>query len=335
MVVKRARKTMPEFLQRSFTDAIDEGRVTLPRKLTYQQFAEIACLILLVVTSACHQVPAARFQVAWERDVPYATRANRTLYLDIARPCDASAPVPGVLLLHGGAWRNNDRTMMSNFASALASLGYIAVAIDLRKSTDRDGGFPAAVNDALAALRYMQEHADRSGLDPNRIAVLGESSGGHTALMTAYRTSEQGAPASSPVQAVIGLMAPADLELLYCDNPYGFAHSWLRDLLGVSPAENSDTYRAASPLGLARPGLPPTLLIHGDHDGLVSIRHAEILSDRLLQAGNRCWFARVRGGTHCTVGLARSQEGARYLPVITQFLENVFPGATPSGVEAR
>ncbi len=317
------------FLQSSMNFASEESRVALLRKSIQRSFAGIACLCLLGATSACHQAPAARFQVTWERDLPYASRADRTLYLDIARPRDARVPVPGVLLLHGGAWQSNDRRMMSKLASALASLGYVAVAIDLRKSIDHDGDFPAAVEDALAALRFMRERADRCGLDPHRVAVLGESSGGHTALMAAYGTYEQDAAAPSPVQAVIGLMAPADLELLYRDNPHGSGHAWLRDLLGASPAENHEAYRAASPVDLAKPGLPPTLLIHGDRDGIVSIRHAEVLRDRLSQAGDRCWFARVSGGTHSVVGLFRSAEGARYLPVITQFLASVFPEATP------
>lgn len=308
--------------------------------MTDRRQALPSCVLLIAATTACHQPPAARFQVAWQRDLAYAARAERTLYLDIARPCDVSAPVPGVLLLHGGAWRYNDRAAMSNLAAALASMGYVAAAADLRKSTESDGHFPAAVEDALAALRFLRERATDLGLDADRIALLGESSGGHTALMAAYgiaaggglsRADAPGAADSqnhSPVQAVIGLMAPTDLAMLYDDNPYGFGRAWLRDLLGESCTENPTHYRDASPVHRVRADLPPTLLIHGDRDGIVSIRHAEALAERLEQAGVRCWIARRGGGTHSVVGLFRSSEGGRYLPTITQFLATVFPDKT-------
>jgi acetyl esterase/lipase len=151
-------------------------------------------------------------------------------------------------------------------------------------------------------VRWVRHHAARYNVDPERIALLGRSAGGHLALLAAYAPNDPRLPSScapeppvgsgggsdSRVQAVIGLYAPADLV-------WGYRHpanpgvidssSVLRAFLGGSPETAPQAYDAASPIHHVGPNTPPTLLLHGRMEALVSPLHSERLAERLQTAG--------------------------------------------------
>jgi acetyl esterase/lipase len=210
----------------------------------------------------------------------YAERDGQPLKLDLYRPLQARGPVPGVLVIHGGSWQGGDQTQLAALNSYLAARGYLVAAITYRLAPAHP--FPAAYNDVRDALAFLRANAPDLGLDPSRLALLGRSAGGQLALLAAYR-------ADPPVRGVVSFYGPTDLRWGYANPGNSLvidSQGTLRAYLGGNPDEVGAQYDAAAPIGFVGPHSPPTLLIHGARDELVSVRHAEFLAER-LRANNR------------------------------------------------
>ena len=103
----------------------------------------------------------------------YAQIGKRALNLDIYRPVEATGQLPGVVIVHGGAWRYFNRTVATGFARLLASHGFAAATVDYRLSDE--AGWPACLQDVKASVRWLRANARRFNLDPLRIGAVGDS----------------------------------------------------------------------------------------------------------------------------------------------------------------
>ncbi|QDU41328.1 Carboxylesterase NlhH [Maioricimonas rarisocia] len=234
--------------------------------------------------------------------VPYARYGDRTLELDLFTPADVEKPRPAIVVVHGGGWKNGDRSKFRRLALELAACGYVTAAISYRLSGEAP--FPAAIHDCKAAVRYLRANAAELKIDPDRIGVVGGSAGGHLAALlgTSHGVEElEGngghAKASSRVQAVAVMGGPVDLESEH------FVHRSLRRqgtsanaFLGGNYEEAGDTYRAASPIRYLEAGDPPFLLIDGGLDR-PGERYAAFIP-RADEAGIRTQFVVVQHGEH-------------------------------------
>ena len=90
-----------------------------------------------------------------------------------------------VIMVHGGAWTSNDRHSPHVVCRALAKAGYRVFSLDFRDG--RNGKHPCAVQDITAGIRYVRARAVDFGIDADRIAMIGSSSGGHLALLSAIQ----------------------------------------------------------------------------------------------------------------------------------------------------
>ena len=99
----------------------------------------------------------------------------------------APRPRPVVVDVHGGAWAARDRTLGEAYNMAVAKAGFVVVAVDFRDG--RQAKHPAAVNDIVEAVSWVRSAADLD-IDPDRLALIGSSSGGHLALHTALTEVE-------------------------------------------------------------------------------------------------------------------------------------------------
>ena len=221
-------------------------------------------------------------RVTIEEGVVVGTTGRRDLKADIYIPPGRPTSAPGVLLVHGGAWREGDRSQLRGYGILLGRLGYVCVACEYRLSGEAQ--WPAHIHDVKAALRWMRANSARLGVDPARIAVEGNSAGGHLALMVAGTPNlpefegEGGNPGvDTSVAACIAFYAPA--ELVRRNTPIDVE----RELMG--PGASDEAYRAASPLTYARADFPPTLLMHGGNDELVSERESVKMYEALRKAG--------------------------------------------------
>jgi acetyl esterase len=100
-------------------------------------------------------------------------------------PAEARALRGGaaVVDVHGGAWARMDRTLGERYCNAVAAAGFVVVAIDFRDG--RVARHPAAVLDVADAVRWVRQQAGELAIDPQRVALMGSSSGGHLALHAA------------------------------------------------------------------------------------------------------------------------------------------------------
>lgn len=153
---------------------------------------------------------------------------------------------------------------------------------------------PDAYSDVSRAIRHIRLHADEYGIDPSRIGVTGGSAGGHLSLMLGL-DADNGEPgaedpvmrASNHVAAVVAYYPPVDLRNMTGPNDRFPALEF--------PREQADE---VSPLLYADPEDPPVLLIHGDADGLVNIRHSENMFSELQEQEVTSEFITIEGGEH-------------------------------------
>jgi len=206
--------------------------------------------------------PTVRFDVLRDRRV--RLRDGTTLGLDVYRP-SGSALHPTIVTIYGGAWRFGKRADMAKIDEAYAARGYTVVAIDYRHVPRYR--YPTQIDDVRDALATIARNATRWHVDRNRVALFGRSAGAELALLAAYE------PAPLHVRAVVGYYSPTDLVAGFEVPPRpdpADVRFILSSYLGAPPAERRAAYRAASPLAHVRTGLPPTFLIVGLHDSLIT-----------------------------------------------------------------
>src|SRR4051794_30454997 len=203
------------------------------------------------------------------RNQVFVERDSGPLAADVYRPHGAG-PFPGMLVVHGGAWRIGARIDLAALAQKLAENGYTAVAIDYRLAPTYK--FPAQIHDCQAAVRWMRSHASELKIDPTRIGGFGYSAGGH--LVTLLGTlddkelREPGLPANAPsarLQVVVAGGAPCDFRALPGDSER--VAFWLGGTRDKLPNE----YRDASPASFITADDPPMYFFHGQQDMLVPV----------------------------------------------------------------
>jgi acetyl esterase len=158
--------------------------------------------------------PAAPYEVE-ELDVPFARPDGQELLARIYRPKgDPVAPLTALVDVHGGAWSRGDRTTGEHHGRALAASGLVVVSLDFRQGGDHK--HPAASADVAAGVRYVRAHSVRLGVDPRRVGLVGSSSGGHLAMLTAVKP---GAPeyGGTPIVRPDGSLdaSPADESVAF------------------------------------------------------------------------------------------------------------------------
>jgi acetyl esterase/lipase len=204
----------------------------------------------------------------WCADVVYGTagQGGRDLMLDMysGKPGERS---PGIVFIHGGGWQGGHRYELVRQAVEMAGSGYVTATIDYRLSGEAH--WPAALEDAKCAVRWLREHADEIGVDPRRIAVAGSSAGGHLAALAALTPGRfEGAGGwpgvSSEVQAAV-LFAPAlDLRTAAVSDS-------LRPLVDAFLGNHVDVATEASPISHVTRACPPVLTRVGDQDELTPV----------------------------------------------------------------
>lgn len=131
--------------------------------------------------------PAAKFALTVSELEYRRTAKGRSLMARIYQPA-GPGPFPVVLDLHGGAWNAKDRHAEEPFDRAIAAAGALVVAVDLTLAPEAP--YPACVQDASYALRWLKANAKRWNGDASRIGLFGSSSGGHVAELLALRPND-------------------------------------------------------------------------------------------------------------------------------------------------
>jgi acetyl esterase/lipase len=209
------------------------------------------------------------------------------LKLDLVCPAKGDGPFPAVVVIHGGAWRMGQKSLMRGMLMQFARRGYAAIAPQYRfcpKDT-----FPAQVHDVKAAVRWLKAHAVEYRVDTAHIGAVGFSAGGHLALMLGVTGPQDGlegpAPPGSPdtqIQAVVNYFGPTDLTAT--DFP-AITQSWNRDFLGGTPEAKPEIAARASPVTYVTRDDAPMLTFQGTSDQFVPASQAVKLAEAQTQAG--------------------------------------------------
>jgi len=244
-------------------------------------------------------------------EVVFKTVAGKNLRL--FRFPAAGAPAgerrPALVFIHGGGWVAGGADVFFPHARYFASRGLAAFSVEYRLLRAEAG---SSINDGYAdgasALRYLRAHAGELGVDPKRIAVLGDSAGGHLAAALGTRAGVDDPGDDASVSAVPDAMVLCNPIVDMTDA------GWIRFVIGGAAlgrkprpedlrpsAAQAEEARRCSPLFQVRPGQPPALLMHGLEDRVVEAEQARRFASAMRDAGNRCDLELLQGARHAFV----------------------------------
>jgi acetyl esterase/lipase len=233
-------------------------------------------------------------------DLPYAGPDSQVLRLDLFRPKGRRGPFPAVVFVHGGGYVAGGLGAKSQFwlqSVYLAERGFVAATIGWRRApSDGSSGarYPAALNDAQAAVRWLRAHAREYDVDVQRIAVAGGSSGGHIAALVATNlwsgSDWSGAPIDARVQAAVIFNGVLDV-------PGSRRHN-LGEFLGKNYRADSALWQSASPMNHVTSQAAPFLLLHGTADSSIAYAQPVALQRRLRAVGVRAELFTADGADH-------------------------------------
>ena len=250
-----------------------------------------------------------------QADIEYAPAEPATgsgHKLDIYMPAGATGPVPVAIWTGGSAWlADTGKRLAAGVAVQLNPAGYAVAGVSIRSSSQVK--FPGQLHDIKAAIRFLRANAARYGLDPNHIAIIGDSSGGWTSAMAALTGD---APemegtvgttgVSSAVQAAVAFYPPTNfLEmdrymLRKCEGAacHDTEQSPESRLVGCAIQTCPEKVRAATPMTYITPADPPLLILHGNSDQLVPHNQGEQLYMALNKACRDALFISVPKAPH-------------------------------------
>ena len=225
---------------------------------------------------------------------------------------EGSGPFPVHVYCHGGGWVIGDLdTHDGHCRETCRSAQCLVLSVDYRLAPEHP--FPAALDDAYAAVCWAGEHAAELGGDPRRLSVGGDSAGGNLAAATAQRIRDQGGPALC-FQLLIYPVTDANFETgSYRSNAEGYmltrnGMAWFWDNYCTDPAQRRSPY--ASPLqAQSLAGLPPALVVTAEYDPLRD--EGEAYARALHEAGVPVELQRYDGMIHGFVGMAALIPAAR------------------------
>ena len=276
--------------------------------------ATVACgfgMLLAVGTLSAQDLSSSPVEPTLS-DIAYAPAEpsdSRGHLLDLYLPKHEGARVPIVIYTGGSAWlADNGKIGARDFAAELLTAGFAVAGVSIRSSSQVQ--FPGQLYDIKAAIRWLRLNAGEYNYDPERMAIIGDSSGGWTAIMAAVTgdvpelEGDVGpSGVSSAVQAAVAFYPPTDFSTmdawavgrcdpaatlgepgsagLFCHASEGSPEARLVGCDSILDCE--DAVQRANPLNYVSADDPAMLILHGNSDPLVPHNQGE----RLYQALNK------------------------------------------------
>ena len=270
--------------------------------------------------------------------VKYATKSGVPLHLNILMPAQemGSEPKPRyplIVYIQGSAWMKQTMFAFPQLVK-MAKKGYVIAALEYRESSVAP--FPAQIEDTKTAIRYMQEHGIEYNADTSKIIVWGDSSGGHTALMTAVTMEDNlfdnEGQDENPIHlsAVIDYYGPTDISKMNME-PSTWDHMSGESPVGmfiggVNVLENPDKVKPTIPMHYVsrdKP-LPPILIAHGNKDRLVAFGQSVMMYDALKANDKHSVMYEVDNGDHGGAAFWSDE----ILNIVDEFIKSSFTSST-------
>jgi acetyl esterase/lipase len=193
---------------------------------------------------------------------------------------------PCFLVIHGGGWVAGTPTIMYALGDDFARRGWLVASMEYRFAK-KDGSTTVfdSVCDARSAMRYLRSRAPELGIDPQKTLAGGRSAGGHLAAACALCDGVDDPQDDLKISCVPNVLA------LYSPVIDTSAEGYGHELIG-------DRWKELSPRHLVRPGLPPTLVLHGTRDTVTPVAGAKAFHEAMQKAGNRSELVLHEGGGH-------------------------------------
>ncbi len=257
-------------------------------------------------------------------DVEYANYDGRSMKLQIIKPEREDKRFPLVVYVKGSSWLKQKQYKNIPKLVDLAQHGYVIAQVEYRESPE--GSYADKVADTKAAIRFMRRHAEEYCVDVERVALFGDSSGGHIALMSAMTPGQYNnglyGDQREDVKCVVDYYGVTDIVSLICDfyhrsveeaceyfNTTFFAGKAHGDIVKMTN-EISPIYNVP-----ADKPLPPMLIVHGDADRIVGFDQSARFAKVLQENGHKVYLYKVAGADHDigVWGPERSQLVAEFL----------------------
>lgn len=226
-------------------------------------------------------------------DIAYASQSEKQK-LDIYIPDEGEGPFPVIIAIHGGGFAWGDKKG-GNLAPMLQGLnhGYAVVTVNYRLSSE--ARFPSAINDIKAAIRFIRVNAAQYNLNPNEIALWGDSAGGNLASLAGttggtnncYHISLGNANVSDNVTAVVDWYGPTNFcamdeqnklsgirEKVKFVQTYNTDNSFPSKYLGQNISKVPDLCKQADPTTYITSECPPFLIQHGTMDPVIPMQQS-------------------------------------------------------------
>jgi len=245
--------------------------------------------------------------IRWDRDVVYGEVDGQRLLLDIASPPLRGTPRPAVILIHPGGLVAGDRSFLADHVPLFAGAGYVAINIAYRLFSEQDGTnpWPAQLDDAQRAVRWVRANAGALDVDPERVGAFGHSSGALLAAHLGTRDTRDHDEAdlseySSRVTCVVDVAGELDMTL---SAPDAELHPRLVAILGGTADAPPDeaALRDFSPAATVDWETVPFLILHGTGDNFCPIAQSRRMTAALQGYGREVVAAEYPFLNHYTI----------------------------------
>lgn len=218
---------------------------------------------------------------------------------------------PIIVFVQGSAWHKQVLHYRMGTHIRMAEKGFIVAVVQYRPS--EVSPFPAQMQDCKTAIRYMRKHAADFHGDADRIALWGDSSGGHTVLLAGITGDDEPdsdlyREYSCSVRCIIDWFGPVDfakmslypsiLDHRDADSPEGY------EIGHINVWENIEANDRCSPVTYlsAKKEIPPILIMHGGNDMLVPFRQSCLIYEKLKELGKDVIFVKLKHANHGFAG---------------------------------
>jgi acetyl esterase len=254
------------------------------------------------------------------QDVVYAKPGVKTLKYDVYSPKGAKN-LPCIIIIHGGGWASNTEDIMRGLARELTKGGkFVVFSIDYRWCQKLDGDainntMANIIEDVYGAIAHIMEHAAEYGGDPTRIALTGDSAGGHLSAAVSLMPNMVGKggfgktpgvfefmPSYLPKNKTVEQVREEMMISIKAAAPsYGVFSGNMLNHYSDDPAADDTWKDAIAPISHipnASERAVPQYLTRGTNDFLIKDEMVKSFVDALVKAGQRVQYVQVGGANH-------------------------------------
>ncbi|MEO7922581.1 MAG: alpha/beta hydrolase [Chitinophagaceae bacterium] len=236
--------------------------------------------LFVIFFSSCKKENAALLE---QTQLNVAYGADPAQKIDIYLPAGRTiVSTKVIVLIHGGGWSTGDKADFNAYVDTLKRRlpGYAIFNINYRLATGAPNLFPTQENDVKAAIEFIYNKRGEYMVS-DKFVLLGASAGAHLSLLQAYKNTTP-----VKIKAVVDFFGPTDLVDMYNNPASIFAPpSALVAVVGATPISNPVLYQQSSPINFVTAQTPPTIILQGGVDILVSPNQSVALKNKLLSFG--------------------------------------------------